>query len=177
MDGLQTCACGCRGITSTAPSGVQRTWRRGHNRRVVGSRGSRGWLERGYRFIRVNGKKIAEHRHILEVREGRKLNSNEIVHHADSNPLNNDPANLVILTRSQHQRLHACSSRKPWKIEETKQAVALRAAGMTIWEISLVLGRPFSTTARRLAKLAKESPLVSALPPSCDAVGTWSVSD
>jgi HNH endonuclease len=120
-------------------------------------------MARGYRIIRVDGRKIPEHRHVMELKLGRKLTSAEIVHHADGNPLNNDPANLVILTRSQHQRLHACSSRRPWKIEETKHAAALSAAGMTIWEISLVLGRPFSTTARRLAKLAKETTSVSSL--------------
>ena len=33
---------------------------------------------------------------------------------------------------------------------------------MRIWEVALVLGRPFSTTARHLAKLAKESRLAAA---------------
>ena len=56
----------------------------------------RGWIEGGYRYISVDGVKIAEHRHIVQQREGRKLTSNEVVHHADGNPLNNDSANLVI---------------------------------------------------------------------------------
>ena len=72
-----------------------------HNRRCVGSR---GWMEGGYRFIRVDGRKIAVHRHVMELKLGRKLTSAEIVHHVDWNPLNNDPDNLVILTRAQHQR-------------------------------------------------------------------------
>jgi len=33
---------------------------------------------------------------------------------------------------------------------------------MTIWEIALVLGRPLSATAHRLAKLGKESGLAAA---------------
>ena len=154
MKGSETCACGCGEITKTTPSGVQRKWIRGHNRRVVGSK---GWMECGYRIIRVDGRKIAEHRYVMELKLGRKLTSDEIVHHVDGNPLNNDPDNLVILSRSEHQRLHACSSRRAWKVEESTRAIALRAAGMTIWEISVVLGRPFSTTAGRLAKLTKES--------------------
>ena len=150
MNGTRRCACGCGQITTTTPSGVQRKWRPGHNRRAVGSK---GWLEGGYKYIRVNGRKIAEHRRVMEQKLGRKLTSNEVVHHADGNPLNNDPANLVILSRAEHQRLHACSSRKPWKVEESTRALALREAGMTIWEIALVLGRSPSTTAKRLAEI------------------------
>jgi len=119
-------------------------------------------MEGGYRFIQVKGRKVAEHRHVMELKLGRKLTSAEIVHHGDGNPLNNDPSNLVVLSRAEHQRLHACSSRRPWKVEESNRALALRAAGMTIWEITLVLGRPFSTTAPRLAKLSKESRLAAA---------------
>jgi HNH endonuclease len=119
-------------------------------------------MEGGYRYICVNGVKIAEHRHIVQQREGRKLTSDEVVHHADGNPLNNDPDNLVVLSRSEHQRLHACSSRRPWTAKETTRALRLRRAGMRIWEVALVLGRPFSTTAHRLAKLAKESRLAAA---------------
>ena len=69
-------------------------------------------MEGGYKFIRVNGKKIALHRHVMELKLGRKLTRNEVVHHADGNPLNNDPTNLVVLSRPEHQRLHACSSRR-----------------------------------------------------------------
>jgi hypothetical protein len=148
------CICGCGSVTNTTPSGVRRDFIRGHNRRLVGSN---GWLEGGYRYIYVKGRKIAEHRHVMEQQFGRKLTSNEVVHHVDGNPLNNEPANLVVLTRSEHQRLHACSSRKPWKAGQSTRALALRDAGMTIWVISVVLGTPFSTTAKRLARLMKES--------------------
>src|SRR3954449_2549914 len=91
------CACGCGETTTTTPNGVQRTWRSGHNRRAVGSK---GWIERGYRFFSLKGRRIAEHRLIVEEREGRKLLPGEVVHHVDDNPLNNDPDNLVILTRA-----------------------------------------------------------------------------
>lgn len=89
-------------------------------------------MECGYRFIRVDGRTIAEHRHVMELKLGRKLGSAEVVHHVDGNPLNNDPDNLVTLSRSEHQRLHACSSRRSWKAEETGRALALREAGLRI---------------------------------------------
>jgi hypothetical protein len=48
------------------------------------------------------------HRYILEKHLGRKLASNEIVHHIDGNGLNNKLSNLKIMTHAQHQRLHRC---------------------------------------------------------------------
>ncbi len=45
----------------------------------------------------------------LLVAEGclnRKLESNELVHHIDSNKINNKPNNLLVLTKSEHSKLH-----------------------------------------------------------------------
>jgi hypothetical protein len=47
-----------------------------------------------------------EHRRIAEEVLGRKLSSNEVVHHMDENPMNNDIKNLIIISRSQHGKLH-----------------------------------------------------------------------
>jgi hypothetical protein len=39
---------------------------------------------------------------------GRKLDSRyEVVHHVDGDPTNNDPSNLQLLTKHEHQSLHA----------------------------------------------------------------------
>lgn len=46
------------------------------------------------------------HRAIMEQHLGRKLTSDEIVHHKDGNKLNNSIENLEILTRSEHINLH-----------------------------------------------------------------------
>ena len=146
MKERRVCACGCGEETTTTPSGVQRTWRRGHNRRTVGSK---GWIEGGYRYLTVDGVRIAEHRHIVQQREGRKLASNEVVHHVDGDPLNNDHSNLVLLSRAEHQRLHATGSRRrPWTSEEKRRARELSGAGMTIHQVSKAIGRPFSSTSR-----------------------------
>ena len=61
-----------------------------------------GIKEKGY--IKKNGKHI--HRVIAEEMLGRKLLSNEIVHHIDGNSQNNDPSNLQVMTQSEHCRLH-----------------------------------------------------------------------
>ena len=130
---MKLCACGCGAITDTTPQGVQRDYIRGHNRRGKG----RDWIEGGYDCLYADGVKIAEHRYIMERALGRKLGPNEVVHHINDAKLDNARDNLLVLTRSEHQRAHACSSRKPWKPKETSRALALRAAGLKIWEIAL----------------------------------------
>ena len=48
----------------------------------------------------------------MEKNIGRKLNSNEVVHHIDGNKSNNDLSNLALMTRSEHARLHAIEANK-----------------------------------------------------------------
>jgi len=48
-----------------------------------------------------------EHRAVIEGVLGRKLRSDEVVHHKDGNKHNNDPKNLEIMSRSEHSRHHA----------------------------------------------------------------------
>ena len=59
-----------------------------------------------YKALKVDGKRIDEHRFIMQNHIGRKLSTNEVVHHIDGNKLNNDISNLEIVSRSNHSRLH-----------------------------------------------------------------------
>lgn len=54
----------------------------------------------------VSEKGIARHRQISEIILGRQLTDDEVVHHIDENPQNNDPKNLLIMYREDHIRLH-----------------------------------------------------------------------
>jgi len=47
-----------------------------------------------------------EHRKIMRLKLGRELKPNEVVHHIDGNPHNNKPSNLIVMSRSEHTRLH-----------------------------------------------------------------------
>ena len=50
--------------------------------------------------------KYLVHRKVMEDKLGRKLKSSEIVHHIDGNKLNNDPDNLMLVTRKEHINIH-----------------------------------------------------------------------
>ena len=59
-----------------------------------------------YKALKVNGKRIDEHRFIMEQHIGRKLKPDEIVHHKDGDKTNNDIGNLELMTTSEHSRMH-----------------------------------------------------------------------
>ena len=51
--------------------------------------------------------RIEEHRLVATEKIGRKLLPNEVVHHKDHNRKNNDPSNLAVMTKTEHDALHA----------------------------------------------------------------------
>lgn len=55
-------------------------------------------------YIKEYGKH--QHRLVMEKKLGRKLTSNEIVHHVDDNKHNNNINNLKLLTRAEHMNIH-----------------------------------------------------------------------
>ena len=84
---------------------------RGNNSAKGVSLKPNGYLE----ITRGESKGRGQHVVIVENRIGRRLFANECVHHRDKNRSNNDPSNLILMTRSEHARLHAeenCSDRE-----------------------------------------------------------------
>lgn len=66
-----------------------------------------GWVQDGYKFIIVDGRTVAEHRHMMEQYLGRELDRyNEVVHHKNGDRLDNRLENLEVLTRSEHMKVH-----------------------------------------------------------------------
>jgi HNH endonuclease len=61
---------------------------------------------RGYRVVKLNGRWHYEHRLKMQVHLGRRLGPDDIVHHKDGNPLNNDLDNLEVLSPGAHSRHH-----------------------------------------------------------------------
>lgn len=70
----------------------------------------KGWLHKhsGYRVLAhpVTGKKILEHRYVMECKLGRELAKDEHVHHVNHNKSDNRCENLVVLTSKEHRSLH-----------------------------------------------------------------------
>jgi hypothetical protein len=63
-----------------------------------------------YRYKKIttpDGRRMDEHRYIMEQRLGRKLEFNEVVHHNDNDSKNNDEdTNLELKSRSKHASDH-----------------------------------------------------------------------
>src|SRR5262249_39048688 len=153
MSGLSItkCRCGCGRSTTFGPGNQPRQFVHGHNRRGLTS--PEGWVEQGTRFVWVEGKKRPLHRLIGEGKIGRARRSNEVVRHRDGDLLNNEPANLVVVSRQQHFELSMTSTaRQAWSEEEKDDAVRLYCAGMTIDAVACSMNRSYSATRRLLAR-------------------------
>lgn len=58
------------------------------------------------KYVYLNGKMVRCSRLIMEGHLGRELLPDEVVHHKDEDSLNDDIANLEVLTDGEHRRLH-----------------------------------------------------------------------
>ncbi len=79
------------------------------------SKGENNWNWKGDSYVNKQGyvvietdekEREVEYRYVMEKELGRKLDSDEIVHHIDENRLNNGISNLQIMSNTEHLKLH-----------------------------------------------------------------------
>jgi predicted DNA-binding protein YlxM (UPF0122 family) len=64
------------------------------------------FLLQGYLCYKSLGKAIKIHREVWEQTHKRPIPNGFLIHHIDGNRLNNHPANLKLMSRSEHSKLH-----------------------------------------------------------------------
>ena len=118
-----------------------------------------------YNAMKVKGKRIDEHRLIVQKRLGRKLDRKEVVHHKDGDRRNNDPDNLQLMTLSEHTKLHfpdgpprnfraftaKIESRMDWSKEKTLQLLAMLSEGSS----KVAISRRFKVSTKFIFKISK----------------------
>lgn len=103
----------------------------------------------GYRIMFVQGRRIPEHRYVMEQALGRPLERSEVVHHIDGDKQNNRPENLQVMSQGEHNRLEDASRAYYHIFPETIEAAkSLFAANWNVSRISRAL-RVHEATVRR----------------------------
>ncbi|MFA5733280.1 MAG: hypothetical protein WC934_14925 [Acidithiobacillus sp.] len=59
-----------------------------------------------YIFNKEKGRKVLEHRYIIEKHLNKKLSKNAVVHHIDGESHNNNLNNLLVMSKINHDRYH-----------------------------------------------------------------------
>jgi hypothetical protein len=81
-------------------------------------KGGKHLSPKGYVMLSVNGQKFAEHRYVMEQHIGRKLTSDEDVHHRDGNKQNNALENLILINHAEHAAMSMYDRREyAWSLK------------------------------------------------------------
>jgi len=74
-------------------------------------------MSQAYKQSRRQGKRIGEHRLVMEAQCGRELGRLELVHHENLCPMDNRAENLKIVTPKEHAAIHLQKHPLTWRCE------------------------------------------------------------
>ena len=110
-----------------------------------------------YKAVKVGGRKMDEHRAVVEAEIGRRLRRDEIVHHINGDKRDNRLSNLVIMDLAEHSRLHMAGRTVP---EETKKRISRSLVGN---RNARVLSVEDVAEIKRLRELGMSFPKIAAI--------------
>lgn len=109
-----------------------------------------------YRVIYVNGRRVYEHRYVMEQKLDRKLKSWEHVHHKDTNKRNNISDNLEIKISKKHSSEHMKQSWECGSLREWSDARTCCPKGHVYDKLRIRNGRKHRTCSECLRTTARE---------------------
>lgn len=145
---LQSMCAKCRKLSRKIPEHLHKKNFRIKKQKIIKGKkqkhhfpiGSKKTTKDGYVFIKIGNiplkpheNWVLEHRYVMECYLGRKLLKQEVVHHIDNNPSNNEIKNLMLLeSQKKHREIHSKNINKCACVSCRRSGISISAKQMCV---------------------------------------------